>query len=116
GASIALRRPQRIGVRDAVAAGPRLVVEPGALDDERVAVPAADRIAHPTVGHLRFELAAIHEDDPIREVVVENRDGSGRLHDAPPAAESLRLGPARQALVVRTRLEIFLLILPRALE
>src|SRR5688572_15763729 len=55
---------QLLGVRRAAAIEPELVVEADGVDDERVAIPASDRVAEPCRrGSLRM-LPAVHEDLP----------------------------------------------------
>src|ERR1041384_2820098 len=94
-----------------VAAQPCFVVVSVALDDQRVAVPAADRIPLPARSRIFLELTAVHENHAIGEVVVEDRDGRRRLYDSLPSGGAIGLGSARQALIRRTRFPVFRLTL-----
>src|SRR5262249_27859044 len=87
------------------------VVESVALDDQRVPVPASDRVAHPARSRIGLQLTAVHVDRAIGEVIVQNRDDRRRLEDTLPAAKSLRLGPTRETLIERSPLVVFLLTL-----
>src|SRR4030095_1277737 len=50
-----------------------------------------------------LQLAAIHEDHAVGEIVVQNRDGGWRLEDALPPGKSVSLRAARQTLIRGTR-------------
>ena len=71
-----------LGRRSAGVVEPDVVVEPRALHDERVALPASDRIAKPRRIRILRQLAAVGEDLPERvNGLVEDRHQAGRLDD-----------------------------------
>src|SRR5207253_8893409 len=77
-----------------------------------VAVPTPDGISHPAWSGVGLQLAAVHEDHAIGEVVVQDRDDGWGLQDPPPGrTPSVGLRPARQTLIGRTRLKVFVLTL-----
>ena len=88
-APVSLCHTQRLGMRLAISAQPGLFVVSVTVDDQRVALPTAHRVPHPAWRGVRLQCAAIHVDDAIREVVVQNGDDGWCLEDAlPPAAVS----------------------------
>ena len=69
-----------------------------ALDDQRVAFPASDRIAHPRGIGIWLERAAVHEDLAVHQVVVQQDDERRRLDDAGhPVTRGQVDRPERQA-------------------
>src|SRR5262249_14540749 len=72
---------QRFGVREAAEIEPRSIFEPDRFDDERVAVPAADRITHERWVRIRWELSPVEEDLPVGELLRQDHDEFRRLHD-----------------------------------
>src|SRR2546428_8445247 len=67
---------------------PRGLFETHALDDEIIAFPPSDRIAHETrVGILR-QLSPIHEDLTIGEVFIQHHYHGRGLDDLCPADRS----------------------------
>ena len=99
---------QRLRVRLPIAAQPGFVVESDTLHDQRVAVPAPDRVSHPARRGIRLQLAAVHEDQSVSEVVVQDRNGGLRLEDALPSGKFLSLGPTRQTLIGGAHLVVLL--------
>src|SRR5215467_15689013 len=79
--AIALRHPQRLGVGMTVVIEPGPIVVAVALDDQRVAVPASDRVTHPRRIWIPLERAAVHVDLTIGEIGVEDQDERRRLDD-----------------------------------
>src|SRR5690606_278732 len=82
--------PEPLGHLHRLAAGvpavvePALVIEPERLDDEGVAVPAADRVAEPRRLTLFGEVAAVGEDlTEVGEVLEENHREARGLYDLP---------------------------------
>ena len=61
-----------LAVRHGDAIEPRLVVEVRRLDDERLAFPMADRVAHLRRRQVRPMLAAVRVDLPHEMVVLED--------------------------------------------
>src|SRR5262249_37028765 len=112
GAPIAFGGSQLLGMRDPIAARPRLVVESDAVHDQWVALPAPDGVSHPARSGVDLQLAAVDVDQAIGEVVVQYRDDGRRLEKTLPATKPLGLGSARPALIIRTRFKVFLLVLP----
>src|SRR4029453_4220417 len=81
GAAITFHHAQRFRVRMTVTIQPRPVIESDAFDHKRVALPAPNRIAHPTWIGLGLQRAAVQEDLTIREIFVEHHDQLWRLND-----------------------------------
>ena len=94
-----------------IAAQPRFVVESRTLHDQRVAVPAPRRKSHPARCRVGLQLAAIRVNHAIGEIVVQDCDERRRLHDAFPPGSSVSLGTARETLIRRSFLPVFLLTL-----
>ena len=73
---------QRVAVRMAHPIEPAPVVEANGVDDQRVARPRADRIAHPSRLRIRRQLAAIQENlAEHRVLLVEDDNQPRRLDD-----------------------------------
>ena len=53
---------------------PRAIVESEAVDDQRVAVPPSDGVPHPRAFGIGFQLAAVHENETVREGFVGDHD------------------------------------------
>src|SRR5262245_64043027 len=80
-AAVALRHTQAFRVWMAIVIEPRAIVESEAFHDKSVAVPAPDRVPHPTWIRSGFQLAAVEEDLAIREVGIQNEDEPRSLDD-----------------------------------
>src|SRR5215468_4695789 len=72
-----LKRPLKVGLR----------AEVRHVDDERIALPVATRVAVPLTNTGRQVRTSVHDDVPLPPLaltdVVENRDAARRLHDPP---------------------------------
>ena len=89
-AADALGHLERLAVRMAGEVEPRAVVETCGLDDERVAVPAADGVAHPCRVRIGRHLAAVEKDLAIGEILEQEHDQRRRLNDlCQPAARDV---------------------------
>src|SRR5262245_4991295 len=70
-----------------------LRTEIGHVDDERIALPAAARVAEPLANVRRQVRAAVHHDGTLPALslanVVVHRDAARRLHDPPEAAAAV---------------------------
>src|SRR6516165_10910513 len=99
----ALDHAQRVGRRAAQLIQPRLAVETAGLDNQGVAVPSADGIAHPRRVQIALELAAIKEDLPPQiERFIKDRNEFRRLDDLPWGRRRVDFGDALgQAIGVR---------------
>ena len=98
-ACVALGDVQRVGMKRPGAGQPGLIVEANRVHDQRVAVPAPDRIPH--VGRNGIAgMGRVQRDDPEHaHVLVEHHDLGWRLHDLnrEQAHERNAWQPERQA-------------------
>jgi hypothetical protein len=69
GPGVPLDDVQLLGMRCTASIEPELVVEADGVDDERIAVPPADRMSEPRRNRCRRVLSAIHIDDTMRAIV-----------------------------------------------
>jgi hypothetical protein len=61
---------------------PGLIVESRRIDDQRIAVPSADRVAAPRGLRINGKRAAVRVDLPVRVVhFIQHRDDARRLQD-----------------------------------
>src|SRR6202008_3031648 len=71
------------------------------VDDERISLPVAARIAEPLADVGRQMRPAVHDDGPLPSLaladVVDHRDAARRLHDPPEADAGKLRQPAGQA-------------------
>jgi hypothetical protein len=72
---------------------PRPVLETRAFDDERIAIPVADRIAHDARIGIFGKLAAVEENLAIAEILYEDHQDTGSLNFSISGANRLALGP-----------------------
>ena len=87
GPRVALDDVQRVAVEVAGPIEPGLIVEPGHVDDKRVAVPAADRLPHPRIDRRRSRIlqidiarrAIVFVGDEDRVRALENLKGIGHV-------------------------------------
>jgi len=77
----ALRDAQLLGVRRAREIEPGAVLEPERLDDERVALPAADGIAHEARVRVFRQRAPVEEDLPVAHVLRKDDQERRRLDE-----------------------------------
>src|SRR5688572_17221854 len=88
-----LRYPQLVRRRPTELIEPAFAVEARRRDHERVAVPAARRVAHPCGLRVRVDRAAVREDlAPERERLVENSEATRRLDELPRIRNVAELG------------------------
>ena len=76
-----LRDMQCLGVRTAGQVEPCPIVEPGAVHDERVALPVADRVPHPRRIGIRWKAAAVQEDLAGRGAFIKYEQQVGGLNE-----------------------------------
>ena len=102
-ASEAFGHLQRVRDRVSVGIEPGFAVRSGRLDNQRVAVPVADRISLPVGIRVFGEGPAIHEDLPEDGArLVEDDDEPRSLNDLPRRCHGIFFGNAgRQAEIVR---------------
>jgi ABC-type transport system involved in cytochrome bd biosynthesis fused ATPase/permease subunit len=112
-----LDRVQLARVRHAAAIHPEALVEPHAVDDERVAFPMADRVAVVTRLEILQMLASVHVDGAkrVRAADIEDEDALdlGQVHEL-DAVRRLELPRGAARFAARVRLE--LVDLPRVVE
>src|ERR1700680_1958367 len=78
----ALDHVKSFAVRKALHVQPSLVVETDRVDDQRIAIPVADRISHPGWTKILRVLPAIGVDLSNEMVVLEqHQNSSARLND-----------------------------------
>src|SRR6202162_3649891 len=82
------------------------VVEPETLDYQRVSIPAADRISHPTRIGVGLQYAAVHVDLTVGEIVVEDSDHRWSLEELLHAPECGVDRTLRQTFVMRVVLAV----------
>ena len=65
---------QTFGVRMPAHVEPGRVLEPDAVDHQRVAVPAAHRVAHERRIRIFRQRAPVHVNLPVRQILIQDRD------------------------------------------
>src|SRR5262245_39938145 len=77
-----LRKTQSLAVRVSAGVEPAAVIEAIALDDERVSVPASDRVTEPCGRRIRGQFPAVSVDLAISGItLVEHHGEAGILDD-----------------------------------